>query len=219
MCSRYHVKIQEKELEELQGVAAPDDVSNLSGDFLPHKKAPVIVQGKDKELKFFPMNFSLIPSWSKDPKVKFATHNARIETVTEKPTWRKPFYSQHCLVPMTGFYESAYEGPLAGNIIEFSKPDQKLLFAAGIWDRWIDPLKQTPDIFSFAILTTTPTDFIQHYGHDRSPIFLDFEHGKKWLGESGNEKAQIEFLNRSLIRPELSVKVERPLKAGWEKRK
>lgn len=219
MCSRYHVKIQEKDLEELQGIAAPNDISTLNGDFLPHRKAPVIVRGKDKELKFFPMNFSLIPSWSKDPKVKFATHNARIETVTEKPTWRKPFYSQHCLIPMTGFYESVYEGPLAGNIIEFSKSDQKLLFAAGVWDHWIDPQKKIPNIISFAILTTTPTDFIQHYGHDRSPLFLDFEHGKKWLQEVGNEKLQLDFLNHSLIRPELSVKIERPLKAGWEKRK
>ncbi len=70
----------------------------------PGRLAPVIIQNEAKL-----MRFSLIPSWSKEPKVKFATHNARIETVLEKPTWRKPFEKKHCLIPIDYFIEPIYE--------------------------------------------------------------------------------------------------------------
>ncbi len=217
MCSQYALKVEAKTLSEKYNVQIPALLSAIDERFLPYKTAPVIVRTNGFE-KLTPMSFSLVPSWSKEPKVKFATHNARIETITEKPTWKIPFKKQHCVVPMTRFFESVYEGPLAGHIIEFSKANEDLLFAAGIFDRWNDTEKKG-SLFSFSILTADPSPFIQSYGHDRCPIFLSYADAVEWLQINTDEKVMIQFLMDKKLTPELEVKADRPLKAGWEKRR
>lgn len=218
MCSNYTLTVRGQELRELlkKDNLKIDDIDHR---FLPYQAAPVIVRLSDSTYKVAAMKFSLVPSWSKEPKVKFATHNARVETVTEKPTWKTPFVKHHCIVPMTGFYESAYEGPLAGNIIKFSENQNHLLFAAGIFDHWTDP--ETKNVSqSFSVLTTSPTKYIEDYGHDRSPIFLKKETAFDWLNVSGqSDRYWLDFLNTESVRPDLKVVIDRPLKPGWEKRK
>jgi putative SOS response-associated peptidase YedK len=51
------------------------------------------------------MIWGLIPHWAKDDKLKFTTINARVEGIESKPVYRKPFRTQRCLVPATGFFE------------------------------------------------------------------------------------------------------------------
>ena len=217
MCAQITLKTNKSALINL-GISLPESFSEIDDRFLPSKVAPVVVQSQN-ELKLTGMKFSLIPSWSIEPKVKFATHNARIETVLEKPTWRIPFEKMHCIVPLTGFFESVYEGPLAGNIIKFGKDDNALLFAAGIFDHWKNPTNSKDSFFSFSILTTEPTKYISDHGHDRSPLFLDFDNAKAWLKLTGSPYSQVEFLLSQNLKPSLSVTVDRPLKEGWEKRK
>jgi len=51
------------------------------------------------------MRWGMIPSWSKSFDSKYATFNARVETVAEKPTFRNAWNnSQRCLIPMAGYY-------------------------------------------------------------------------------------------------------------------
>lgn len=217
MCAQFTLKTNKSALKDL-GINLPESFTEINERVLPSKVAPVVVQSQN-ELKLTGMKFSLIPSWSSEPKVKFATHNARIETVLEKPTWKIPFEKMHCIVPLTGFFESVYEGPLAGNIIKFEKDDNDLLFAAGIFDQWKNPTNSKDSFFSFSILTTEPTKYISDHGHDRSPIFLDFEKAKTWLKLTGSPSSQVDFLLSQNLKPSLSVSIDRPLKEGWEKRK
>ena len=218
MCAQYTLKTSVSELTEKYEIHVPTSLTTINERFLPYQIAPVIVRSNAQDLKLTPMNFSLIPSWSKEPRVKFATHNARIETITDKPTWQIPFKKQHCLIPMSGFYESVYTGPLAGNVIQFSAQPDHLLFAAGIFDLWKDQETQK-EIFSFSILTTEPSAFISDHGHDRSPIFLNFKDGIHWITLKEDEKKMVEYLQTANLKPELLVSVDRALKAGWEKRK
>lgn len=217
MCAQFYLFTSGKELLKNYGISVPSHIDQIDERFLPYKTAPVIVEHKGN-FKLVGMQFSLVPSWSKEPKVKFATHNARIETVTEKPTWKIPFDRQHCIIPMTSFYESIYEGPEAGHIIEFSQAKKELLFAAGIFDVWINPDNQK-QLFSFAILTTEPDQFILDHGHDRTPIFLNYSDAKSWLTLKGSPSDMIHFLKEGNLKPELTVKIDRALKPGWEKRK
>lgn len=217
MCAQFTVKANKDDFDSL-GIVVPDSLNEIDERFLPSKVAPVVVKS-NAELKLTGMRFSLIPSWSKEPKVKFATHNARIETVLEKPTWRKPFESQHCVVPMTGFFESVYEGEKAGNVIQFHDPEKSILLAAGIFDHWVNPENKKDNFYSFSILTTEPTKYILENGHDRSPLFLSSTDAKEWLRLIGNPKDQLQFLSDRTLRPNLTVTIDRPLKAGWEKRK
>ncbi len=189
-------------------------------DFLivPHRNAPVIKLVGDQNV-LTPMRFSLLPSWSKEPKVKFATHNARLETIDSKPTWRTVFVKRHCIVPMTDFIEPIYEGDLAGNMVAFHQRDHEWIYAAGVYDEWVN--KETGEVIpSFSIITNDPPPFIEGVGHDRCPIFLTESGASDWLGNEG-EKASVlkEFLVSHNSVPDLAVEKHRPMRPGWEKRK
>lgn len=216
MCSNYSVHFT-KEIFESQGVEIRDTFDKVDTRFFPGSLAPVILKN-DAGLKLDQFVFSLIPAWSAESKIKFATHNARIETVLEKASWKKPFLSQHCLVPISGFYESVYDGDFAGNVIRFEKPDKSLLFAAGVYDIWKNS-SGSEVIKSFSILTTEPTEFILKNGHDRSPLFLDFANGDEWVHIQSDGKSMRKFLLEKNQKPELSIVIDRPLKPGWQKRK
>lgn len=221
MCAQFSLKIKAQDFSTKYKITIPEDLPDINDGFLPYKKSYVIVQSKSK-LKLVRMNFSLIPSWSKEPKVKFATHNARIESVLEKPTWKKPFLSQHCIIPMTSFFESVYTGPVQGNVIAFSQADEQVLFAAGIYDVWKNPNNVTEILYSFSILTTEPSDVILNHGHDRSPIFLNYLDTLKWLDlKSSNytDNQLVEFLKTHHQKIDFKVQTDRPLKPGWEKKK
>ena len=155
MCSQYTLKLSRTDGGESSGNIL-SQLGAYDSTFRPSTTAPVVVL-QNGQSKITPMRFSLIPHWSIEPKVKFATHNARIESISEKPTWKLPFVSQHCLVPVSSFYESVYEGPLAGHIIKFSGENDQALWAAGVFDCWkdtgLEKKSASPPIFSFSILT------------------------------------------------------------------
>lgn len=216
MCAQFGLHTNSDRLREL-GISVAPSLEGIDEKFLPYTKVPVIVKTSEG-LKLTPMNFSLVPSWSKEPKVKFATHNARIETITEKPAWKEPFLNKHCVIPMTHFFESVYTGPHAGHVISFGGENgADLLFTAGIFDVWKKP-QSNETLYSCSIITTEPSAFILENGHDRTPIFLKFEDAKEWLNLRASEKEMVDFLLSKNVYPELSVTRDRPLKPGWEKR-
>ncbi|MCA9086205.1 MAG: SOS response-associated peptidase [Planctomycetaceae bacterium] len=51
------------------------------------------------------MRWGLVPFWAKDLSIGSRMINARSETVAEKPSFRRAFRSQRCLIPADGFYE------------------------------------------------------------------------------------------------------------------
>lgn len=185
---------------------------------VPYTFAPVLVAENDV-IEMIPMKFSLVPSWSPEPKVKFATHNARLESVDQKKTWKNPFIRRHCIVPMTDFIEPIYEGAHAGNMVSFHAPENQGLLAAGIWDEWADR-KSGEVMASFAIITHDPLPFVEKQGHDRSPLFLQQEDAETWLTNTGEDEQELKrFLLEARNVPELEIENFRPMRPGWEKRK
>lgn len=183
----------------------------------PHAYAQVIVAPKG-QLTLTSMSFSLVPSWSKERKPKFATHNARLESAGVKPSFRDAFVKRHCLVPLSGFIEPIYEGELAGNMVEFHPPEGEILLAAGLWETWEDAAGKEP-LRSFTVLTHDPIPYVAKQGHDRSPVLLKAEDAQEWLAlsfKSPNE--HLNWLLGAISEPLLAARVSRPLKAGWETR-
>lgn len=226
MCVSYHVPQNSRRLYE--GLKARQLKAPRFGErVFPRSPAPVIIQENNARL-ITEMEFSLIPWWSEVRNPKFATYNARLESQDEKTgkktlifqkrTWRDPFTQRHCLIPMEKFYESVYEGPHKGNIIGFSAEGQEYITAAGIWDSWTD--KTTGEVIeSFSVLTDNPYPFIKEMGHDRSPIFLEDKSFDEWLNPKGKSPEKyLEFLRQRRIDYKWTTAIDRPLKAGWEKR-
>ena len=219
MCAQFLLKAQAHDLERTFGITLRDPETFFSEPdaqrVLPHQNALVVTaQG------FRVMVFSLTPSWSKERRTKYATYNARLETLTTKPTWKTPFETRRCVVPMTTFIEPAYENELAGNMVSFHTPENKILCAAGIYDQWVD--KESGEVFeSFAVITTEPYALVtEKTGHDRSPLFLKENSLKDWLDPAPKKSAVLlNLLKEAKQIPTLSADKDRAMKPGWEKRK
>lgn len=219
MCASYMIKKRNPALLGLEFEMRIDNFEQFGLDIIaPYRPAPVVLFER-KVLILKTMQFSLVPRWSKEPRVKFATHNARIETLAEKPTWREAFQARHCLVPLTHFIEPIYEGAHAGNMVAFHRRSEDWLVAAGIWESWVD--RSTGEVTeSFAIITADPPRFIAEMGHDRCPVFLNREGQMEWLESAGQSPEQMMNVLRSKTEHiEFDVVNHRPMKPGWEKRK
>lgn len=197
------------------------------GRVYPRGQAPIIALNEQRQLHMIDAEFSLIPSWwdpdkapkkSKSRRPPFATHNARLETIAEKPAFKNSFVQNHCLVPIKSFFESSLFGSqFAGNRIELKS--NSYLLAAGCYAHWTD--KQTGEVVtSFTIITHTPSRQILEAGHDRMPVFLDRHEAVRWLQLEKSKATQlVEFLHQHNIRKQLhlQIEVDRVLKEGWKK--
>ena len=215
MCSIFDFKISKKFLKDRFNISLEQDIS---GRAHPYSLAPVIIGNvNSSEYRLAHMNFSLVPHWSKEKKVKFATHNARLygedkTPIFEKPSWKVPFTKNHCLVVMDSFLESVHDGPYAGNVIAFKNIDNSPLIAAGIYDQWLDT--STGEVLeSFSILTHDPPKFVMDAGHDRCPVFLNKNASLRWpFINSSNPQAHLDFLLNNIENHQYTTSIDRPLK-------
>ena len=108
--------------------------------------------------------------WAKDLKRLPSLHNARGETIAEKPAFKKPYASRRCIIPAEAFYEWREEGAKRKKMpYRFSRKDGGLINFAGIWNfSEIDGEK----IYSFSIVTGAPSEIMRPY-HDRTPLITD----------------------------------------------
>ena len=130
---------------------------------------------KDRECVL--LRWGLIPYWAKDPSIGNRLINARAETVTEKPAFRKAFRFQRCLVLADGFYEWKREGKRKQPYY-FCFRDHRLFAFAGLWDKWEN--QQHTIIETCAILTTKPNAVMEPI-HNRMPVILDEKDYDLWL--------------------------------------
>ena len=132
-----------------------------------------------------PMYWGLVPSWwRKTLKEVPSTHNARAETVHEKPMFRASFQRRRCLIPANGFFE--WTGPKGEKqpwYIHSSK--NKFLTFAGLFDIWADPVSND-ELLSATILVCEANDFMSDI-HHRMPVILEQDQWDKWLNEPSSE--------------------------------
>ncbi len=95
-----------------------------------------------------------------DPPEKIGSRliNARAETLSQKPSFRRPFRFQRCLVPASGFYEWVRED---GRKVPYFIPckDGELFGFAGLWDEWRDPYSGE-ELHMYTIITTQPNELV-----------------------------------------------------------
>ena len=126
------------------------------------------------ELK--PMKWGLVPNWAPDPSIGDRMINARAETITEKPSFKRLVQQRRCLIPADGFYEWRREGN--GKVPVWIHLKNKEPFAfAGLWDVW--PIQKNR--LSIRSRFTTVANALLRPIHNRMPVIFDRLSGKQWL--------------------------------------
>ncbi len=136
--------------------------------------------------------WSLLPSWAKEPKLKFSTFNARSETAAEKPVFRSAFKRRRCVIPIDGFYE--WTGPKGDRTPHhIFRTDGDELYMAGLWELWEHDDHEP--ILSFTVLTCPANTFMANL-HKRMPVILEPHEIQSWLDpDNTNKEALKAFLD------------------------
>jgi putative SOS response-associated peptidase YedK len=116
--------------------------------------------------------------------------NARVETLHEKPAFRRAFVRHRCLLPADGFYEwqqvKAEDTGRTRKQPYFIHPeDGGVMALAGLYAYWRDPRVARDDdpaawLTTCTIITTEATDEAGRI-HPRMPLALTPEHYDAWL--------------------------------------
>lgn len=142
----------------------------------PAQTVPVICRWRG-QIEF--MRWGLIPVWQKSEGGKIPTgyRNARIESVAEKPAFKRAFASQRCLIPASGFYEWRLT---AGRKQPYwvTRRDSALLGLAGIASTW---RAENGVIYSTCAILTQPAEGALQTLHERSPVVVAPEYYAEWL--------------------------------------
>ena len=204
MCGRYTITLSDGEISDYFN-------ANFSEDFFPNfnsaptQHLPVITNDKQNIIQLF--RWGLIPSWAKDQSIGNKMINSRVETITEKPSFKKAFQSRRCLVIADSYYEwkNQEDGKTPYRI---KLKDSKVFAFAGIWETWHKNIK------TFSIITTEAEKELVQI-HNRMPIILPFENIKCWLDDSLDQESALALLNENVKTGfevyEVSRKVNSPI--------
>ncbi|GGO33777.1 SOS response-associated peptidase [Deinococcus humi] len=121
--------------------------------------------------------WGLVPArMSLDEAKRYATFNARVESLEDKPMFRAAFQSQRCVIPLAGFWEWPVRGGVK-TLVRIARKDARPLLVAGLWNRTM-----TPDgpLESCTIVTRPPTPDLVEV-HDRMPALLLSKDLEAWL--------------------------------------
>jgi putative SOS response-associated peptidase YedK len=155
----------------------------------PTQIIPVVVLDKVGLPELVFMRWGFIPSWQKTPE-STGYINARIETISEKPTFKQAFEQKRCLIPASGFYEWQLIHQRKQPFFVFLK-NQPLLALAGIW-----ALPTASDLFPTCAILTKSADAESKMGelHERMPVIVPGSDYLSWLNTHRKSEIQVSSL-------------------------
>ncbi|MGH8867529.1 MAG: SOS response-associated peptidase [Actinomycetes bacterium] len=202
MCGRYAASSNPDDLVEEFEVDRLATTGPLEPDFnvAPTKPVPVVLvrpargptadgrparEHPERQLRV--VRWGLVPSWAKDPSGAGRMINARVETVAEKPAFRRAFAARRCILPADGYYE--WYAPRRQPF--FIRPrDGGVLAMAGLYEMWRDPTRAAEDpeawLWTAAVLTTAAQDDLGHL-HDRMPLVVGRHQRDAWLDPAAED--------------------------------
>jgi putative SOS response-associated peptidase YedK len=191
MCGRYTFQPTEAFYERFN-IANRLDGLVARYNIAPGQMVPVVIAHSPNRVML--MRWGLIPRWAKDEKSSYKMINARIETLTTRPSYRGLLARNRCLIPASGYYEWKADGkpktpyyihPHSGSFVAF----------AGLYDTWTDPKGEE---LQTCTIVTRDADEAMAPLHNRMPVVLAREDEQAWLNPQLTIPSQaVEILARS----------------------
>jgi len=200
MCGGFAIAFRDPEIFSKEfDVEDPVKIVRPSYNVRPGQDYPVVVwEGSHNTLRT--MRWGLVPSWSKESHTPYSTFNARIETLAEKSTYRRPFKKSRCLVPATGYYEWQKQKDGKQPYYVHTVKNHLLAFA-GLYDTWEG--QRGEQLESFTIITK-PATGIPAKIHDRMPAIMPRKNFAAWLNPEIDEPEEARALLQAPL-PDLSL--------------
>ncbi len=211
MCGRYASTQSDSDLR------AVFDIAETIGEELPPaynvaptqtvrtilERAPKDEPEADAVRQLRSVRWGLIPSWSKDMKIGSRLINARSETITEKPAFKKAAARRRCIVPADGYYEWEKRD---GKKVPYFLHSSGVLEMAGLYELWRDPSKSEEDpdrwVWSVTVLTAPAADALGHI-HDRSPVIVPESLRSEWLDPAMTDLGAVQEMLAAIPEPNL----------------
>jgi len=209
VCGRYASARKAEDIAESFGIRPDHIAGSIDADYnvAPTKPVYAVVErvprheDTDQPARQLRVaRWGLVPSWAKDPAIGNRLINARVETIEQKPAFRRAFAVRRCLLPADGYSEWwAATGPDGKPVKQpfFIRPrDQSILAMAGLYEFWRDPNADSDEdawLFSVTVLTTSAEDSLGHV-HDRMPLMVDPSGWSAWLDPKRADPASVRDL-------------------------
>jgi putative SOS response-associated peptidase YedK len=184
MCGRYALNISGEDLALEFAAGVKDAAFTPSNWNISPTTVIPFINADDEKGEIRNVNtasWGLIPSWAKDASRASNAINARVESISEKPTFKSAFKSRRCLIPVTGYYEWATElgkyKPKQPFYI--SHKNKSSLAIAGLYENWINP-ESKQSVQSAAIITREAVGILAPI-HHRMPVILPKDLWPTWL--------------------------------------
>jgi len=176
MCGRFVLTVSADEVASTFQVPLPIPITPRY-NIAPSQPVLAVREPVRGRREAAPLQWGLVPGWSKDPSIGARLINARAETAAEKPSFRGAMRYRRCLVPANGYYEwkPAPGGRKQPHLIRMK--DGIPFGIAGLWEQW-----EGPDGYleTVALLTTEANDLTRPI-HDRMPVIIPPSDHALWL--------------------------------------
>lgn len=171
--------------ERLKSCFQLDAIHPFTANFNIAPSLPIpAIRILDRERVLAPLIWGLIPHWAREREGKLHLFNARMETLSQKPSFRDSFRTRRCIIPAAGFYEWQQQGEQKQPFY-IQRRDREPLALAGLWDRWSDPA--TGETIESCTIVTAPANSQLQAIHERMPAILEAEHFDLWLDPAFRE--------------------------------
>jgi putative SOS response-associated peptidase YedK len=167
------------EIRQRFNVAPADDVLAVTTDREGHPRGELLRWG-------------LVPSWAEKPETGLKMINARVESVADRPAYRRAFERFRCLIIADGFYEWQPRPNQPKQPFHITAAGGGLFAFAGLWSIWYG--EDDRKIRSCTILTVAANSAIAPL-HDRMPVILAPDAESAWLDALTPRPALFELLH------------------------
>jgi putative SOS response-associated peptidase YedK len=206
MCGRYANSRHDGDLlKDFMIASVVDPPPEPSWNLAPTDPARIVLErivddAPDRQLRT--LKWGLVPAWAKEAKIASKLINARAETITEKPAFKRAAARRRCIVPADGYYEWMVTDTGKKQPI-YLHADAGLAFA-GLYE--IRPDFDDPEqwLWTYTIITCTTQDALGHI-HDRSPVIVPPELRDAWLDPTMTDLATVRHLLASVPEPALET--------------